>query len=253
MNALVEFLNACLEIEITKAYSEFREHQEKREDILKRLNALQSLRVKLNCFEGTGEVISESSDSETESSAKVSEETESSSKESSDTSSSDSLKPIPTPPPKTTEKALPPFPMTMTSKPAKKIDTDSSDSDDSSSGDLGRYRKTPFVVLRPVLEKKEKGLYFKLWRLWNNIMNLKKFISRQLKIAMSKAYEVVFDRLNAKSETIKDFKRNINEAYNLLRDIYNQMEDDYEDPDFKKKLQQQRKAFAKLRDEVEKL
>ena len=248
MNALVEFLNACLEIEITKAYSELREHQDKREDILKRLNALQSLRVKLNCFEGTGEVISESSSSsESSSEEKHEEEEEKHEEESTSSSSSDSL----TKPPEPMKKPLPPFPGTP--KSAKRIEIESSDSDDSSSEDFGKYRKTPFVVLRPILEQKEKGLYFKFWRLWNNIMNLKKFISRQLKIAMGKAYEVVFDRLNAKSETIKDFKRNINEAYDLLRDIYNQMEDDYEDPDFKKKLQQQRKAFTKLRDEVEKL
>ena len=255
MNALAEFLNALLDIEITYAYSVLRESKEKREDILKKLHGLQSLRVKLNCFEGTGEVISESSDSETEtdSSDKVSEETESSSKESSETSSSDSLNPIPTPPPKTTEKVLPPFPMTMTSKPAKKIDTESSDSDDSSSGDFGKYRKTPFVVLRPVLEKKEKGLYFKFWRLWDRIMKLKPPIKNTLKMAMSQAYECVFSQFNAKSETIKDFKRNVEEAYNLFREIYDQMEDDYDDSDFKKNLQQQRKAFTKLRDEVNKL
>ena len=247
MDALKEFINTCIDVSISECYQALRINSTSNQMIHQRLEALTKLRIKINCFEGTGEVISESSDSDKES------ENESSEKESTESSSSDSLNPLPTPPPISTGKVLPPFP--TTGNPPKKVESDDSDSSDSSSdSQIGnKYRKTPFVVLRPILEKKEKGLYIKLWRLWDRIMRLKAPIFGHLKIAMSKAYAEVFVPLNKKSNTMDKFKQNIKEAFNQFRDIYNQMEDDYEDKEFKKKLLAQRKAFIELKDTVEAL
>ena len=237
MDALTEFITMCLDLEIQKVISEINQNHDQNKDLVKRLKGLNDLRFRLNCFEGTGEVIEVSSPDEEEQHEEEEEEEE-------EPSCSPKIQPAPTIP------DLLPFPPLPDTPTFSSDETESEDDPDFFHGDFGKYRKTPFVVLRPVLERREKGLYFKFWRLWDHIMKDKAFVSNHLKIAMGKAYEVVFDRLNAKSETIRIFKTNIGEAYDMFRDIYNQIEDDYEDKDLKRKISSQRKAFTELKDGV---
>ena len=251
MNALTEFINTCLDLEIQKVISEINQNQDKNRDLTKRLKSLNDLRFRLNCFEGTGEVIEVSSSDEEEQHEEEEEKHEEEEEEEEPNSDTIKIQPSPAMIPLPEIPGLLPYPPLPETPTFSSDETESEDDPDNLfNGDFGKYRKTPFVVLRPVLERKEKGLYFKLWRLWDHIMKQKGYVSNHLKIAMGKAYEVVFDRLNAKSQTIKDFKKNIGEAYDMFRDIYNQMEDDYEDKELKRKLSAQRKAFTELKDDV---